>query len=142
MDNTDNKDNTGINSDIPSDKVGDGGIDITPVNGEKNGIKRDKRGRFVFGTTGGAGRTKGKTMKEYARDYLATMPGWERIKFMSALDPTDVWKMAEGNPHQTSDVSVYEKPEPISDVSNNNSDEENKEAPKENPGDTGGNIGQ
>lgn len=44
------------------------------------------------------GRPKGKTLKEFARDYLASLPDDEKIDYLASL-PTDiVWKMAEGNP--------------------------------------------
>ena len=46
------------------------------------------------------GRKKGKTLKEYARNYLSKMTEEERISFLNSLDPEIVWKMAEGNPPQ------------------------------------------
>ncbi len=44
------------------------------------------------------GRPKGKTLKEFAREYLESLPDDEKVDYLSSL-PTDiVWKMAEGNP--------------------------------------------
>ena len=44
------------------------------------------------------GRPKGKTLKEFAKDYLMSLPDSEKIDYLASL-PTDiVWKMAEGNP--------------------------------------------
>jgi len=60
-----------------------------------------------------AGRPKGKTMKEYAKDYLSNMSEEERIDFLNSLDPDIVWKMAEGNPHSTTDVTSGDKPIPL-----------------------------
>lgn len=45
-----------------------------------------------------AGRPKGKTMKEWARDYLMCMTEEERHDFMDGLPKDVIWKMAEGNP--------------------------------------------
>jgi len=47
-----------------------------------------------------AGRPPGKTMKEYARDYLKGMNEAERLNFMKKLKPVDIWQMAEGKPKQ------------------------------------------
>ena len=52
-----------------------------------------------------AGRPKGKTMKEYARDYLAVMDEEEREEFLSGINKIDVWKMAEGNPPQNMELT-------------------------------------
>lgn len=46
------------------------------------------------------GRPKGKTLKEFAKDYLLTLPDEEKIKFLSSLPSEIVWRMAEGNPAQ------------------------------------------
>jgi hypothetical protein len=55
---------------------------------------------FVFkkGKPGGPGRPPGKSMKDYARDYLSKMTEEERIDFMNSLPKELVWRMAEGNP--------------------------------------------
>lgn len=47
-----------------------------------------------------AGRPKGKTMKEYAKEYLACMTEEERQDFLDGLDKDIIWRMAEGNPSQ------------------------------------------
>lgn len=44
------------------------------------------------------GRPKGKSMKEYARDYLASMTDEERQEFLDGIPKVDIWKLAEGNP--------------------------------------------
>lgn len=51
------------------------------------------------------GRPKGKTLKEFAREYLQTLPEDEKVEYLASL-PTDiVWKMAEGNPENKTDVT-------------------------------------
>lgn len=86
--------------------------------------KRNPDGTFAPGNEGGPGRPKGKTLKEFARDYLATLPDDQKTEYLKSLPKDIVWKMAEGNPAQ--DVtSGGEKINPIpiyGGVSNNDSD--------------------
>lgn len=56
------------------------------------------------------GRPKEKTLKEYARQYLASLSDMERAKYLNSLHPSEVWRMAEGNPHQTEDITTGGKP--------------------------------
>jgi len=46
------------------------------------------------------GRPKGKTLKEYCRDFLSCMTDEERQTFLEGLPKETIWKMAEGNPAQ------------------------------------------
>lgn len=55
------------------------------------------------------GRPKGKTMKDYVREYLACMNDEERENFMDGLPKELIWKMAEGNPKETTDLSTTSK---------------------------------
>lgn len=77
---------------------------VTQVNIENNGIKRNDKGLFVKGTSGGPGRTKGKTMKEYVKEYLAAMTEEQKIEWLEGLSKEVIWKMAEGQPHQAVNV--------------------------------------
>jgi len=52
------------------------------------------------------GRTPGKSLKEYSREFLAKMNDKERLEFMKGLPKIDIWKMAEGNPEQAVHGSV------------------------------------
>ncbi len=63
--------------------------------------------QFVKGQSGNpGGRPKGsKTLKTFAREYLETLPDEEKVEFLKALPEELVWKMAEGVPHQTSDIT-------------------------------------
>lgn len=62
----------------------------------------------------GAGRPKGsKSLKEFAREYLMSLDDEGKKEFLDAL-PTDlIWRMAEGNPHSTENVTHTIAPTPI-----------------------------
>ena len=77
------------------------------------------------------GRPKGKTLKEYCRHFLSKQTPEERQIFLDGLPKEIIWKMAEGNPKQDTEMSgeiTVVKPlldNVRKDVSNNNSIEEN-----------------
>ena len=47
-----------------------------------------------------SGRPKGKTLKEFGREYLMKMTDEERFKMFEGMNKIDIWKMTEGNPAQ------------------------------------------
>ncbi len=49
------------------------------------------------------GRPKGKTMKEYAREYLERMTDEERDEWLEGLNKDTIWEMAEGKAAQKVD---------------------------------------
>jgi len=51
------------------------------------------------------GRPKGKTLKEWSREFLARMTDEERDKFLEGIPKEVIWKMAEGNPKQDTELS-------------------------------------
>lgn len=62
------------------------------------------------------GRPKGKTMKEYSREYLAAMTDEEREEFFEGIPKLEIWKMAEGNPDsktETQHVKKYRLDDPV-----------------------------
>lgn len=52
------------------------------------------------------GRPKGKSMKEYSREYLASMTEEERQDFMDGIPKETIWKMAEGNPKDETTIKT------------------------------------
>lgn len=50
------------------------------------------------------GRPKGKTMKEYARQYLERMTDEERDEWLEGLSKDIIWQMAEGKAKQDLDI--------------------------------------
>lgn len=80
---------------------------------EEDGLKtNDKPWLFKKGNAGGPGRPKGsgKSLKEYSREYLASMTDEERLEFMEGLPKLDIWKMAEGNPKADLDITSDGQP--------------------------------
>jgi len=57
-----------------------------------------------------AGRPPGKTLKEFAREYLMSLPDDEKVEYLASLPADIVWKMAEGNPSNNTDVTSGEQP--------------------------------
>jgi hypothetical protein len=51
-----------------------------------------------------AGRPKGRTMKDYARELLSKLTEEERQKFLEGLPKEVIWKMAEGAPSTDQNV--------------------------------------
>ena len=73
---------------------------------EEDGLKRDEKGQFLPGTAPGPGRPKGKTMKEFAREYLMLKTDDEKKEWLEKhVNGIDVWKMAEGMPKQDVEMS-------------------------------------
>lgn len=66
----------------------------------------DKPWLFKKGNPGGPGRPKGKSLKEYSREYLASLTDEERQEFLEGLPKIDIWKMAEGNPKTDVEADV------------------------------------
>lgn len=92
------------------------------------------------------GRPKGKTMKEWARQYMERMTDEERDEFMEGIPKEVIWKMAEGNPETKQETTVI-IPEPIAptkpltnEILTNNSVQEDTKPTEENQNSTGGDF--
>lgn len=69
--------------------------------------QNDKPWLWKKGQSGNpAGRPRGKTAKERAKDYLATMTDEEFEDFMTGIDKKTIWEMAEGKAKQDMDISA------------------------------------
>lgn len=85
---------------------------------EENKPERNEKGQLLPGSTANPnGRPKGKTMKEYAREYYMSKSDEDKKAYIEWLDekkPGFAWTMGEGNPSNDSKVDVTTKGEKIS----------------------------
>ena len=83
---------------------------------EQNKIERDELGRIKPGYSGNLnGRPKGKTLKEYGRDWFLNMNDEQKMTYLIALEekrPGFAWAMIEGNPSEDKKISIS-VPRPI-----------------------------
>lgn len=84
-----------------------------PDNQQENSVKNKKPEHHLTpfqwkkGQSGNAaGRPKGKTMKEYAKELLECQSEEERQDFLHGLPKEVIWKMAEGNPESKGELKT------------------------------------
>lgn len=80
-------------------------------------IERDALGRILpgQGALNPNGRPKGKTLKEYARDWFLNMTDEQKMAYLIALEekrPAFAWSMAEGLPSEDKKITIA-VPRPI-----------------------------
>lgn len=74
---------------------------------------RDEQGRFGAGNNANPnGRPRGKTLKDFAREYLMALSPEDKLDYLSKVSPDIVWRMAEGNPTEDRNVKIS-VPQPI-----------------------------
>jgi len=88
--------------------------------------------QFVKGQSGNpGGRPKGsKSLKTFVKEYLENLPDEEKIEYLKTLSPDLIWKMAEGNPKESTDITSGDKPIPILSLNailSNDSNKQNSE---------------
>lgn len=62
---------------------------------------RNPDGTWKEGHPSTGKRPKGKTLKEFAREWLLLKSDKDKMQFLKNLDPHFVWRMAEGNPPES-----------------------------------------
>jgi len=99
------------------------------------GLEHLKPHQFKPGQSGNpSGRPKGG-LKEHDRRKFSEMSAEDKDKFLATLSPEVRYKMAEGNPHQTTDekheVRVVVVPKEIDELLNENADTKAKHSNQE-----------
>lgn len=88
---------TDVSEEISEDRIKMGG-----------GASNFKPWLFQPGKSGNPkGRPPGtKSLKAWAKEYLQSLPDEEKLEFMAGMPKDIVWRMAEGQPHQTNETDV------------------------------------
>jgi len=77
---------------------------------EKTEIPRNPDGTFPKGVSGNPGGRPKNTLKDYLRRKFSSMTDEEKEEFLKGVSAIDQFRMAEGNPHTTTDVTSGDAP--------------------------------
>lgn len=71
--------------------------------------------QFKKGQSGNpGGRKPGKSLKEYAKEMIASMTDEERQEYLHGIDKKTIWEMSEGKPKQDFEGNVIVESKVIS----------------------------
>lgn len=79
-----------------------------------------KQYQFQKGQSGNPSGKNGKSAKQFAREMLLSMADENKAEFLKTLDPEIVWRMAEGNPHNTDTVVTMTISDVLKDLEDGN----------------------
>jgi len=69
---------------------------------------RNPDGTFKVGNPGSPGRPKGKTLKEFAREWYMNMSDEDKVEYLKKVEdkrPGFAWEMGEGKARQDTDIT-------------------------------------
>ena len=78
-----------------------------------------KQYHWQKGQSGNPSGQNGQTAKAFARKMLLSMDDANKAEFLKTLDPEIVWRMAEGNPHNTDTVVTMTISDVIKELNDN-----------------------
>ena len=99
----------------------------------KNSVIRNENGQVVSGVLNPKGRPKGKSMKEFVRQYLEQLTDEDKLEWVKSIPKDIQWRMSEGNPSNETDVTSGGQPIPFMTLdelrkdNSNNKDSESQE---------------